>query len=136
MKKEPFIQLHGRFDYFSWTYKIAKFWMVKTCVRYFLSIFYFSPNDSPSKTMKSVFYFVWKALPLFFSLSVHCFRGCSKINLKVYNVINCLNKNLITHFVLYSKKEKSYGIETLSIDRVLNKEHFYGKILQKMCTKS
>ena len=29
--------------------------MVKACVRYFLSNFYFSPNDSPSKTMKNVF---------------------------------------------------------------------------------
>ena len=24
---------------------------IKACVRYFLSIFYFSPNDSPSKTI-------------------------------------------------------------------------------------
>ena len=29
--------------------------------------------------------------------------------------------------VLYLEKEKRYGIENLSIDRVLNKEHFYGK---------
>ena len=54
----------------------------KDCVRYFLSNFYFSPNDSPSKNMKNVFYFIEKAfsvleifkflyfrLPLFFSLS-------------------------------------------------------------------
>ena len=31
---------------------------VKACVHYFLSNFYFSPNDSPSKTMKNVFYFI------------------------------------------------------------------------------
>ena len=49
---------------------------------YFLSNFYLSPNNSPSKNMKNVFYFVIKALfvleifkflyfclPLFFSLS-------------------------------------------------------------------
>ena len=30
----------------------------KACIRYFLSNFYFSPNDSPSKTMKNVFYFI------------------------------------------------------------------------------
>ena len=30
----------------------------KACVRYFLSNFYFSPNDSPSKTMKNVLYFI------------------------------------------------------------------------------
>ena len=72
--------------------------------------------------------------PLFLPVS-HCFRGWSKINLKVYDVINCLNKNLKTHFVWYLKKEKTYGIETLSIDRVLNKEHFYWKIMQKMSTR-
>ena len=41
--------------------------------------------------------------------------------------MNCLNKNLTTRFVLYLGKEKSYDIETLSIDRVLNKKYFYGK---------
>ena len=29
-----------------------------------------------------------------------------------------------------------YVTETLSIDRVLPKEHFYGKIMQKMGTKN
>ena len=31
---------------------------VKACVRYFHQIFIFSPNDSPSKTMKNAFYFI------------------------------------------------------------------------------
>ena len=31
---------------------------LKACVHYFLSNFYFSPNDSPSKTMKNAFYFI------------------------------------------------------------------------------
>ena len=31
---------------------------LKACVRYFLTYFYFSWNDSPSKTMKGVFYFI------------------------------------------------------------------------------
>ena len=73
--------------------------------------------------------------PLFLPVS-HCFRGWSKINLKVYDIINCLNKNLITHFVWYLEKEKRYDIESLSIDRVINKEHLYGKAMQKMCIKS
>ena len=58
------------------------YYIFKACVCYFLSNFYFSPNDIPSKTMKNVFYFIKKALfvlkifkvlyfrfPLFFSLS-------------------------------------------------------------------
>ena len=32
--------------------------IVKACVCYFHQIFIFSPNDSPSKTMKNDFYFV------------------------------------------------------------------------------
>ena len=32
--------------------------LVKTCVRYFLTNFYFSPNDSTSKIMEDVFYFI------------------------------------------------------------------------------
>ena len=31
---------------------------LKACVRYFLTNFYFSRNDSPSKSMKDVFYFI------------------------------------------------------------------------------
>ena len=55
---------------------------------------------------------------LFLSVS-HCFRDWSKINLKVYDIINCLSKKFIRHFVWYLEKEKRYDIETLSIDRVL-----------------
>ena len=32
--------------------------MFKACVRYFYQIFIFSPNDSPSKTMKNAFCFI------------------------------------------------------------------------------
>ena len=31
----------------------------------------------------------------------------------LYDVINCLNKNLITHFISYLEKKKRYGIEVL-----------------------
>ena len=71
--------------------------------------------------------FAFLSSPLSLSDS-HGFRGCSKTNLKVYGIINCLNKNLIIHFVWYLEKEKKYDIEILSIDRVLSKEHFYQKI--------
>ena len=78
--------------------------------------------------MKNAFYFIYKTLfilevlnfcisifPSFFPVG-QCFRGWSKIHLKVYDIINCLNKNLLTHFVWYLEKEKRYDIEILSID--------------------
>ena len=118
----------------------------KACVRYFLSNFCLSTNDSPSKKYEKIFHlkssfctrdiqvFVFLSSPLFLPVS-HCFRGWSKKNLKVYDVINCISKNLITHFVWYLKKEIGCDTEILSIIRASNKEHFYGKIIQKMCTK-
>ena len=42
----------------------------------------------------------------------------------------------MTHFVWYLEKEKRYGIETLSTDRALNKEHFYGKFMSKWAPKA
>ena len=88
----------------------------KAYVNYFLSNFYLSPNDSPSKTMN--YFYISSKKPFSFSrysiffISIfisfpsvsHCVRGWSKINLKVYDIINCLNKNLITHFVWYLGK--------------------------------
>ena len=38
-------------------------------------------------------------------------------------------------FCLISWKGKRYDIETLLIDGILNKEHIYRQIMQKMCTK-
>ena len=79
--------------------------------------------------------FVFPSSPVFLLVS-HCFRWWIKINLKVYDVTNCLNKNLIKHFVWYLEKEKSYDIETLSIDRVLNKKNVYGKSCRKCAPKA
>ena len=72
----------------------------------------------------------------FFPPVGHCFRGWLKINLKVYDIVNCLSKNSITHFVLCLEKEKRHDIETLSIDGLSDKERFYRKITQKICSKS
>ena len=95
------------------------YYIFKACVRYFLLNFYFSPNDNPSKTMKNVFYFIKKALfvlnilkflyfrlLLFFFFVCHCLRGWSKKNLKIYDIINCLNKNLITHILFDILRKK------------------------------
>ena len=63
--------------------------LFKACVRYFLSNFYFSPNDNPSKTMKMLFIsskklvsfsgysdFCISVFPSFLFPPVsHCFRG-------------------------------------------------------------
>ena len=73
--------------------------------------------------------------PSFFSVS-HCLRGWSKKNLKIHDIINSLNKNITTHFIWYLQKEIRCGIEALSIDRGLNKEHIYEKIMQKMYFKT
>ena len=43
--------------------------------------------------------FIFPSSPLFLPVS-HCFRGWSKINVKVYDVINCLIKNLNKRFCL------------------------------------
>ena len=80
--------------------------------------------------------FVFLSSSLFLLVSC-CFRGCSKSNLKVYGVINCLSNNLITHFIWYLEKEKRYDIKTLSIERVY-KEHFWeGRniFIKKSCRK-
>ena len=74
--------------------------------------------------------FVFLSSPLFLPVS-HCFRSWSKKNIKVYDVISCWNKNFRTHFVSYLEKEVRCDIETLSIDRVLNKEYSYGKLWRK-----
>ena len=126
------------------------FWF-KACVFYLLTNLSFSPNDSHLTTQKMLWkmflfnlkssfrswdiqLFVFPSSPLSLPVS-HSYRAWSKINFKVYDVSNCLNKNL-THFVWYLEKKKRYDIEILSTDRLLNKEHFYRKIMQKMCTKS
>ena len=74
--------------------------------------------------------FIFRSSLLFLPIN-HCIRRCLKINHKVYDVINCLNKKLQNSFIWYLGKEKSYDIEILSIDRVLNEEHFYGKSCRK-----
>ena len=128
-------------------------WMIyyifKACDHNFLIKFLFLTKWYPFKNYEKCFLlhqkssfrtqdiqiFVFSSSPLFFPVS-HCLRGWSKKNLKIYDVINCLNKNLITRFVWYLEKEIRCDNETLSIDRELNKKHFYGKIKLKVCLKS
>ena len=107
---------------------------LKACVRYFVSNFYFTPEDSAFKTMNNFFLFYLKSsfrsldIQIFvfpssnlFAPVSHCFSCWSKINLEIYDVINCLKKNLTTYFFFffwYLEKKKSYDIDTLAIGRV------------------
>ena len=114
-------------------------WVAKNCFR---------PESLPSNNYEKCFsfhlktfflsrdiqIFVFPTSPQFFPVS-HWLKGWFKINLKAYNVSICLNKNLITHFNWYLEKGKIYDIETFSIERVLRKEHFHGKIMLQLCTK-
>ena len=59
-----------------------------------------------------------------------------KLKCKVYHVINWLKKNLKTHFVWYLCEEIRSDTGTWSTGMVFSKEHFYGKRIQKICTKS
>ena len=117
------------------------------CVCYFYQIFIFYQMIALQKLWKMFFISSGKLFS-FLRYSNFCififpsffpcqpFRGWFKKNLKVYGVINCSNKKLITYFVWYLEKEIRCDIETSSIGRVLNKEHFYEKIMQKIFTKS
>ena len=53
---------------------------------------------------------VFQSSPLVLPFS-HFFGGCLKINLRVYDVINYLNKNLLTHFVWYLEKKKGMTLK-------------------------
>ena len=66
--------------------------------------------------MKNVFYFVLKSFFWSQDIQIFVFLFSSifppfKINLKVDDVSNCLNKNLKTCIVLYLQKERESDIE-------------------------
>ena len=97
--------------------------------------FWFSTKWYPFKNYEKYFFILSKNLfvqdiqivvflpsPIFFPVS-HYFRGSMRKNLQVYDVFNCLHRNLITYFVWYLEKEIRCDIETLSLDKLLNMEH-------------
>ena len=102
-------------------------WNFKACVRYFFKKIFFTKWQS-FKNYERYFLFHLKSSfhsrdiqillfppsPIFLPVS-HCLRAWSKINLKDSDIINCLSKNFITHFVWYLEKEKRYDIKTLAI---------------------
>ena len=98
--------------------------------------FIFSPNDSHSETfhLKSSFrfrdnqIFVFPSSFLFLPVGHHCFRA--------YDIINCLNKNLITHFVWYLEEEQGMTLKLCPYIDFWIRNIFMEKIMQKMCTKT
>ena len=75
-----------------------------------------------------IFKCLYFSLPFSWSSPLgHSSVGWSKINLKIYDIIDCLNK-ILTHFV-WCFEEKKYDIETLPIYRILNKEDLYIRML-------
>ena len=116
-------------------------------VRYLLRKFYFSPTGSPAKTMKDVFLFnllssfrsrdifVFPSSALFLPVT-HCLRASSKINLKVYDVINCLNKNLITHFAWYLRRKKVMTLKLWPLRQYYIRNTFMEKPNRKCAPKA
>ena len=76
----------------------TKFFISEKCFLFYLKSSFLSQN---------IQIFVFLTFPLFLPVG-NCFRGWSKVNLKVHDVINCQNKSSITHFVWYLDKEKRY----------------------------
>ena len=70
------------------------------------------------------------------SLSATALEVDSRKILKVYDVVNGLNKNLVTHYVWYLEKEIRLDIETLPIDRVLNRTFLWKKSFRKYTPKA
>ena len=68
--------------------------------------------------------------PSFF-LDGHCPRGWSKINLKVHDVISCLNKNLIAHFLIFREGKKIWHSNFVNWESIKKKKS-HGNLMQKM----
>ena len=58
--------------YFNLNVPTVKWRNVKACLHFYLSTFYFSPKDSPPKTMKNVFFISSKKLFSFSRYSNFC----------------------------------------------------------------
>ena len=69
--------------------------------------FYFTEKPFRSRDIQI---FVFSSLHLFLPVS-HCLRGCLKINLKVYDIINCINKNLTTILFDILRRKKGMALK-------------------------
>ena len=97
------------------------------------AIFHFSSNDNPRNHEK---WFLFHLKISFHSQYIKIFVFPSTPLFLQVSVISCLDKNLITYFVWHLEKEKRYNIETLPIEKVLNKGNFHGKTSRKYVSKA
>ena len=110
--------------------------MLKLVSAIFYQIFYFNQMIAPQKLWKMFFISSKKLFPLLRS-SNFCISIFSPYQPLLRRLIQdkswslwhhqLYKKNLITHFAWYLGKEKRNDIETLSINRVLNKALFFWK---------
>ena len=102
----------------------------------FYQIFIFHQIIALQKLWK-MFFISSKKLFWFSRYSNFCIFVLVQKIILVYDVIICLNKSLIiTHFVWHREKEVRCDIETLLVDRELNKELFLWNNYAEICTKS
>ena len=78
-----------------------------------------------------IFKFLYICPSLFFALSAIALEIDSR-KMLVYDVVNCLNKNLNTHYVWYLEKEIRCDIGTLSIDRAFLWKNHAENVHQKL----
>ena len=105
---------------------------LKAWIRYFLTNFYFWPNDSPSNIMTCFLFhlknsFLSRNIQIFafpsslFLPASHYLRAWSKINFEVHDVINCLNKNLMTHFFDILRRKKCMTLKLCPLIEFMEK---------------
>ena len=111
-----------------------------------LFFFFYSPNNSPYKFMKNASYFIWRAffysqdIRIFifpsFPLVIHCLKKWSKKNLKVHDVINCLNKNLKTYCLITWEGKKVWYLNLLNSWSIKLGTFLWKKIYRKCASNT
>ena len=118
-------------------YMRATHWhlMDNACVRFFFTKWWPLNNYQKLFSFPRYSNFCISVFPSFFPIG-HYFRAWSNINLKVYGVISCVNKNLITHFVWYLKNEKGMTLKLCQLIEYYLRNIFIEKSCRKCAAKA
>ena len=94
----------------------------KACVRYFL---FFHQMRALQKLWEMIFILSKKFTSFlrYLNFCIPVLASFSLYRLLLYDVINCLSKNSITHSVSYLEKKKRYDIEILSRNILMENIH-------------